>query len=366
MMGPTKSYITMMDEAILAKSQGATKHDKFPLRPSSAAYCSRRLAHQLDEYLNHKEATIEQRKANIHRLLAFGNAVEDHLIDYMSLIPNYGVRFTQQLVECFRINDGKTIIEGSTDLVLWSSDDKCVADVKSVGDRFHGSWATKWQGMKSLYERLETQGLCTRIDEHGWWVPNASAFLDAVGEDSLVENITQVNLYLCSDFMQDRGITHGSILRYLKNTSECMEIRFAPDFALRDKVKNKYELIYKSISTGAGPEAVPQDHTLGSKACTFCPYKAKCWPGEDAFEAYKATWPNQPPTPKTAPQELEDLFDWYHLEELKVRDLEEIERKIVKEMFTKKLSRVKLNNGWIYELKQLKSPPRLVLRKVNK
>lgn len=370
MRGPSKSYITLMDEQILAQAE-KDKSNKpyFPLRPSSAGKCTRRLAHETNEYLGNSLRQYENRRPNIQRLLSLGNPIEHHLIRFLGQIPGYSMRFTQQTVEIFRLRQDGTIIEGSTDVVLWSDDHKCLADAKSVGDRFHSSFETKWKAMKNRYDQLEQRGLCERIDEHGWWVEDAAAFVDALGDDSLTDNIPQINLYLMSPFMRDRGVDHGSVLRYLKNNSECMEIRFAPSQKLLDRTMEKFNVAYEAAKQSQ-PELAPKSFVLGSQACGFCPYKATCWPEQDALKEYFKTWPT-----KTWPvdmwklnnPELDSLFSSLVVLEGTKDDKDRLEREILKVMGQAGVGKVRLADGSLFEVKSLKSPyPHLELRRVNK
>lgn len=368
--GPPQSYISLMNEAIVKKAElDKTKEAYFPLRPSSANKCSRRLAHELNEFVGNAPRTHEERKPNIHRLLSFGHTIEHHLIKYLEQIEGFSVRFKQQIVDLFPLPSGR-IVEGSTDLVLWSDKHKCLADVKSVGDRFYSAYETKWKGMIAKYDDLAARGLCERLDEHGFWVPDVIPFLDALGEDSLCDNIPQINLYLCSDFMKKRDVSHGSVLRYLKNTSDCFEIRFAPSPELYEKVRHKFAVVEQAVADG-DPTKAPKDAILGSMACGFCPYKKKCWPADDALKEYFKTWPKRewPESLSTMHNEstLKPLFEALLKEEFSVQYKATLEEKIIKAMVSEEVNKIKLDDGSIFEIVLLKSPrPHFELRRVSK
>lgn len=368
--GPLKSYVSLMNEAIIKKAE----HDKtraayYPLRPSSAGKCSRRLANELNEYKGNAPRTHEERKPNIHRLLSFGHTIEYHLIKYLEQIEGFSVRFKQQVVDMFPLPSGR-VVEGSTDLVLWSEQHKCLMDVKSVGDRFYSAYETKWKGMVAKYDDLAARGLCQRIDEHGFWVPDVVPFLDALGEDSLADNIPQINLYLCTEFMQKREVSHGSVMRYLKNNSECFEIRFAPSMELYNKVHAKYSLVEQMVDAGT-PEKTPRDFNLGSMACGFCPYKSKCWPSDDALKEYFKTWPRRewPERMENMPNKdkLVPMFEALLKDEFSVQYKATMEEKIIKAMVSEEVNKIKLDDGSIFEIVALKSPrPHFELRRVSK
>lgn len=372
MLGPKRTYVSLMDEAIVAKAE-KDKQNKmsFPLRPSSAGKCSRKLAYELNAYNGNEPQTHEERRPHIQRLLAYGHSSEYHLLKFLDGIDGFSVRFRQQTVSMFKLERDGRMIEGSTDAVMWSSDHKGLLDVKTVGDRYYSGYETKWKGMFAKYDDLAARGLCERIDEHGFWIPDVVPFLAALAsDDSLHDNIPQINLYAMTEFMQERGIDHGVVMRYLKNSSECMELRFALSKELFEITRKKFNVVDQAVAAGK-PELAPKDQVLGSMACGFCPFKARCWPEKDALKEYFKTFPK-----REWPVRLSDLEDQENLQamftELKqdafaVEKKKILEEKIIKAMVSQEVEKIKLDDDTMYAVVALKSPyPHFELRKVTK
>lgn len=307
----------------------------------------------------------EIKPPNIVRLLGLGHSIEYHALKFLETLPGYSIKFKQQVVDIFKLDRDGRIIEGSTDAVLISDQYKCLLDVKSYGDRFHNWRESKWKAAIDKYDRMESM---KRFDDNGWYIEDVMAFMDEIGEDALVANITQINLYLCSDFMKARGIDHGVVYRYNKNDSHHMEIRFKPSQALFDQVRAKFNLIDQSVHEKK-PENVPKDFALGSQACSFCPYAKRCWPEIDAKKEYFKTFPKKtwPDNVKYLDKDLRELLKKYHANIYTLDDNKILEQNIIKGLLANETRKVQLEDGQVYELVFLKSPkPHYELRRVNK
>jgi hypothetical protein len=365
-LGPPKSFVTLLDEALLAKAeQEKLSKGNYPLRPSASGYCGRKLAHELSAWMGYSEKAWEYKKPSVIRLLNLGHAIETQALRELAQIKGFDVRFKQQVVEMFKLPSGR-IIEGSVDSVMWSEEHKALLDVKSVGLRFHSSHGNSWAAMIDKYDRMSSM---KRFDNNAWWVEDPVAFLAEVGEDALVANITQINLYACTQFMKDRGVNIGVVYRYNKANSELMEIRFKPSQELFEQVRVKYTLIEEKVNAKALDE-VPKDFTLGSQACAFCPYASKCWPQKDAKREYfktfpKKVWPEQI-TMLDEADELSTLFEELStLEDHETRK-SVVESAILVHLENSKVDKIKLENGQIYERVFRKSPkPHFQLRRVH-
>jgi hypothetical protein len=361
--GPKKSYCTLVDEQLEANE--AKNKSYFPLRPSASGYCARKLAHDLNVFHGNEPKPEDPKPANIIRLLNLGHSIEFHALKYLNDIPGFNIKFKQQVVDMFKLERTGQIIEGSTDAVMWSNESKGLLDVKSVGDRFHSAFGTKWNSLMEKYDTLET---FERFDENAWYINDLPAAIKELGDDTLVTNLTQINLYLCTQFMQDRGLDHGVVYRYNKNNSTHMEIRFKPSPELFETVRKKFNAIDQAVAAG-DPQTVPKEFTLGSQMCAFCPYKSKCWPEIDAKKEYFKTFPKKEwPTllnERTLPGSLK-LFDKLSALEDSTLNKGALEQEIIVAMQAKNLTKVKLPSGLIYEIKFLKSPkPHFELRRVN-
>jgi hypothetical protein len=363
--GPHKSYRKLVDDALLAKAEEEKKgKGSYPLRPSAAGYCGRKLAHELSAWMGYSEKIWEYKKPSVIRLLNLGHSIEYQALKELSLIPGYDIKFKQQVVEMFKLPSGR-IIEGSTDAVMWSEEHKALLDVKSVGLRYHSAYGNTWDALINKYDKVDS---AVRIDDNAWWVEDPIQFLEDIGEDSLVANICQVNLYACTQFMQDRGVDVGVIYRYCKSNSETMEIQFKPSMELFNKIQMKYSLIEEKVEAKK-LEEVPKDFILGSQACAFCPYASKCWPEKDAKKEYFKTFPKKNwPTDigRLNNDELKELFAKLQVQEAATGQKELIEQAILKQLIEAEVDKIKLEDGSIYTKVFLKSPkPHYELRRTH-
>jgi len=354
--GPERSYCALLDEALLRKQSEAAPSAYFPLRPSSAGYCGRKLAFELAAHQGRIQPRPEVKKPNIIRLLDFGHSVEFHALRQFQAVTGIKQRFKQQVVSIFKLDSGR-LIEGSTDVAFETGDSRGLVDVKSVGVRWSKAYQNTWDEMLAKYESMST---VIKFDDNAYYVHDLEAFLEEVGEDALVANLAQLNLYLCSDFMQERGYDHGVIYRYAKNDSRHMEIRFRPSFTHKETIRQKFS----AIEAAAKPTDIPRGAVLGSMACAFCPWASECWPEivntkHEYFDTLpKKTWPVR------APAALQKLFDeWIEAETAMVKAQPSM-TKIIDGMLQAKIKKVRLTDNSVFEIVFLKSPkPRYELRR---
>lgn len=367
-LGPEKSFTRMVDEALLAKAEADKNGPGYnPLRPSSSGYCARKLAYDYSAFKGYSEKIHEDRKPSVIRLLNLGHAVEYQALKELDMIPGFSVKFKQQVVDLFKLPSGKRI-EGSVDALMVSDDHKVLLDVKSVGLRWHSAFGNSWRSLMEKYDRMQTM---QQFDENAWYIDDVIAWLDEIGEDALVANVTQVNLYACSAFMQERGVEVGVVYRYCKANSETMEIRFKVSPELFERVKQKYSLIETKVEERK-IEEVPKEFVLGSQACGFCPYQALCWPEANAKKEYLATFPNR----DGFPESIDDLDEAPALKELfaKLATQEHIvdqkaitEQAILKILGESEVEKIKVDDSTIYKRVFYKSPrPHYELKRVVK
>ncbi len=359
--GPPVGYTDLLDYETsqkLKKDQEAYKSGEkkryYPLRPSSAGFCSRRLAYELMEYHGHAEYGREIIKPNVHRLFALGNSVEYSVLRQFQLVNIVQTRYKQQVLTCFELNSGK-IIEGSCDACFISDKYKCIMDVKSVKDGFSKAYPTRWDDTLAKFSEMKT---LQKISDTAFYAEDVVAFIKELGEDFLVENIMQLNVYACADFMIKRGIDHAVIYKYNKNDSRHYELRFKPSQALADKVEKKFNLIDQAVAN-KDPNAVPKDYVLGAMHCAFCPFKKQCWGDDNTLRAWFKTFPPRKWPVDITKCNVDHLVSNFHeYEEL----LELIEEKkmcadiITKTLVEGKIQKIRLDNGHVYEVKYLKSP----------
>jgi CRISPR/Cas system-associated exonuclease Cas4 (RecB family) len=349
MKGPTQSYCELMNKVLVDRA--ATQRAYHPLRPSSAGTCARRLANDLFAFEGKAPIIKEVRKPSVERLLSLGHFIEEQVAGELKGIPGMGVRFQQQVVDFFKLSNGHNI-EGSTDFVMWSEETRGVVDAKTVGDRWHAAFASKWDAMMGGYSRMRT---LTQFDDNAWWAEDTAAFLAELGtEDSLYKNVMQVNGYACTPFMQQRGVDHGSILRYNKNNSTLMEVRFKPSPELFEGIRKKFNTIVEAVAQDK-PELVAKERVLGHVDCTYCPYKAACWPGAGKRDFYKGDnkrWATKVNELEMGAQ-LEAAFVSLETLEKASADLSKVEKEIILLIEGHGQQKVKRPSGEVWEVKQL-------------
>lgn len=360
-LGPEVGYTDLLDHEIVEKIKKDAEIARNPLRPSSAGYCARRLAYELTESLGFGKFEKEQMGPETYRLLSLGHSVEYSALKNLQLLQGFQLRYKQQVVTCFKLEDLESgakgpIIEGSTDVVLWSERYKCVLDVKSQKDGWSQAHKSRWDESLEKYNAMPS---LTRIGESAWYADDVVAFLKDLNGDFLADNIYQLNLYACSEFLRERGIDHAVVYKYGKNDSRHYEIRFRPSMELFRQVEAKFNNIFKMVHART-PEAVVKESFLGSTRCAFCPYSKQCWP-EDALKAWYRTlprkeWPDHIDSLGPVADVLRPMFAEWKLAE-KADDKKQIlENQILRVLVENKVDKIKLDEGEIFEVKYYKSP----------
>lgn len=359
LLGPDVGYIDLMDEALLERQEKelAVAETSSPLRPSAAGACGRQLAYRFKAFRDGVPYEQERKKPNVLRLLRLGHAVEKELISEMRGIEYFRIKYTQQVLSFFKISE-QEFIEGSNDLCVYLPGHKAIADIKTKGDKFYKAGPTKWAGE---LEKLANMQSVQALSDNAFWVDDLEAFLGELDDDLFADNFLQLNLYCLNPFMQERGIDHAFILRYNKNDSRLMEVRFRPSQAVYDKVKNKFELVARTIDAGMSPDTVPRDFLLGSEKCAYCPNKLQCWPKDDALKAFYQTFPKKEwPTDIDRIRDhelssaLEDLYRQYVEVAPSVQETDRLADKLAKLMTDNGIHKVRFQDGHVYEAKQLK------------
>lgn len=360
-LGPEMGYTDLLDDAIIEKIKKESDEVRNPLRPSSAGYCARRLAYELTEASGYEKYEKELRNPTTYRLLNLGHSIEYSALQNLKLLPGFQMRYKQQVVSCFKLEDledGRKgpLIEGSTDVVLWSDKYKCVLDVKSAKDGFSQAFKTRWDETLDKYNRMPS---LVRIGEAAWYADNLEAFIADLHGDFLVDNLYQLNLYACSQFLRERGVDHAVIYKYGKNDSRHFEIRFRPSMELFKAVEAKFNNIFKMVHSRQ-PEKVIKESFLGSARCAFCPYAKICW-SEDTVKAWfrtlpKKEWPDQIKILGYQAQATSQMFIDFMKAEKADTTKQLLENQILRVLVENNIQKIKLDSGEIYEVKYYKSP----------
>lgn len=365
-LGPEVGYTDLLDFELIEKIKKDQSNKYFPLRPSSSGYCGRRLAYDLNEYVGNKSYEKPPMDPTVYRLLNLGHSVEYSALKNLENLPGFKLRYKQQVVSLFRLDpviedEEAPLIEGSLDVVLWSDNYKCVLDVKSQKDGWSAAYKSRWDETLDKFANMKS---LQRIGEAAFYADDLEELLNELNGDFLSDNLYQLNLYACSDFLRDRGVDHAVIYKYGKNDSRHYEIRFRPSLKVYEKTKAKFNNIYRSVIKDKSPEQVERESFLGSARCAFCPYSKTCW-DQDALKAFFKTTPKEWPTNiGDNTKELADLFSAYQDLEAKGKEKTKVEQQILKIMEEKKIKKIRLANNSIYEIRFLKTPsPHFELRK---
>ncbi len=373
--GPQISFPDLIDYCLTEQEDN---FEAFPLRPSAAGKCSKALAMELAEYQGRAKWPKEQRAPNVKRLLALGHGVEYQAIKNFDLIqkasPNFKIKYKQQILTLFRIPDGP-LVEGSCDLCVVDkiTGEMGILDVKSTKVKHSSAFATDWEERISKLAGMQT---VIPLGESGFYVEDLPAFLDEYDDEFKKDYFYQVNSYCHSAFAQEHGVAYGSLYFYEKNSSQHLEIRFKPSQEIFEQVKNKFIRVYNHVRSTESPESLrelPCDFHTGTIKAAFCP--CVTYSGRDqkeAMNAWFATFPKRkwPTDIEKIESEwhLPTLFEEYETAAQQAEQAEKLEAKIAKELSDQRISKVRLTNGRVYEVKNLKTGgpmngPRVVLRR---
>jgi hypothetical protein len=371
--GPQIAYTDLVDYLTDTKED---EFDAFPLRPSSAGKCSKALAMELVEWQGRASFPKEKKAPNVKRLLSLGSSVEYHVIKNFDQLQkaskDFKIRYKQQTLVLFQIPGGP-LIEGSTDLWIMNRENNRggILDVKSTKEKWSGSYKSDWD---ERIEKFNEMSSLTRISDQGWYAKDLRAFLNEFDDDFKKDNFLQLNAYACSPFAKEHGVDHASIIYYSKNTSNYIEVRFAPDEGLFTELQQKFANIW-NLAQSNTPEqlaAMPCEFLPGTIKNAFC--ACHTYSGHDPKEAmnkwFKTFPPKKWPTDveKIQSKRIEGAFNEYEgLLGLQQR-LEHVEQEIIKELTSNNVTKARLPNGHVYEVKAYKSGgisngPRVALKR---
>ena len=378
--GPQMAYTDLVDHCI---NQSSDNFHAFPLRPSSAGRCERALAFELAEYLGLGTFEKEKREPNVKRLLGLGSSVEYAIIRDFKKLEDFSddmlIRYKQQSIELFTLEGGPMprVVEGSCDLAIMNKDNTSggILDAKSAKDKFSRAFRTYWDGMMDRFDGMES---IQRLPNSklGWYAPNLREFLLELNDPFFEDNFLQTNLYASSKWAKRHGIDHGSIIRYNKNDSRWVELRFAPCDDLYESVRQKFQRVYTKVMEMKDIEEIKSDrcsYGLGHIKNAFCACHRYAGQdtGEARLQAYFDTFSKRKSPAKVTDEATVKLFNEYEVAVERVDVANSLEKEITKALEGRKANKFELPNGNIYEVKVLKSGgpgggPRAVLRRSKK
>lgn len=367
LLGPSVSYIDILDDSIMEqqkKEEEALKAGKSkfgnPLRPSSAGECERALAFKLQEFVGDAYYEKEPMSPATVRLLGLGNSVEFSIIRFLKQCELFQVKYEQQTLGFFNIESENPkiakFLEGSNDLCLISEQHgwKAVVDIKSKGDKFSSAYKSKWAEDDDKYMNMKSLQI---IGTSAYYADDLEAFLEELNDPFFAANFLQVNLYANSTFMKERGIDHGVIMQYQKNTSVLREVRFRPSEKLYKDVEAKFKSA-AAAATAKDPMLAAQTFLPGSIKCSFCSYVKPCRGDFDTKKAFFNTLKDKY-FPKNFHKVEDEQLKEYLIEYDSIYGFEkkkgDLEDKIAKRMLDSKTYKVKMENGNVYEVKSFRT-----------
>jgi len=352
----------------------------FPLRPSAAGFCTKRLTMDTINYFKPGSFSVPKNEARIKRLLNFGSSVEYHLIQQLSQIKtqsdSFEIRYKQQVLPLFRLipvgQEEAPLIEGSMDFAIKLNGELIFCDAKSYGEKHSSFFKTKTQ---ETYEKYNGLRSLERLSENGWFAADLKAFVEEAADPWLSDNLYQLNMYCLSDFAKLHGVKLGSILKYNKNDSTLYELRFTPHQGMFDEVRNKFQRAYEA-ALGGDPHKVSCDSAMGTARCAFCPYKDHCH-GGDALKAFfgtfgKKEWPTDVyDFNGQVKKEMVDVavdLEVFHRENKELPRHEKLEQDLCLKLQNMGVSKIRLDKDVVYELKSYKTGgvaggPRVALKR---
>jgi hypothetical protein len=366
-LGPPVSYIDILDDQIMTDQLAEIEQTKLglskfghSLRPSAAGECERALAFKLMEFTGAAYYEKEPMTPSTVRLLGLGSSVEFSIIRFLKQCKLFSVKYEQQTLGFFDIESSNPKIakylEGSTDLCFISEQHgwRCVADIKSKGDKFSSTHKSKWAEDDDKYMNMKTTQI---IGKSAYWVEDLEAFLEELNDDFFAANFLQVNMYANSQFMKERKIDHGLILQYNKNNSDLREVRFKPSEKLYKDVEAKFKSA-AAAATAKDPLLAKQTFLPGSTRCAFCAFAKPCRGDFDTKKAFFNTLKDKY-FPKNFNKVEDEQLKAYLLEFDSIYGMEKqrdvLEQQIAKRMLDSKTYKVKLDNGHVYEVKTFKT-----------
>lgn len=367
-LGPDIGYVDILnhltEERIKKERAEGTDVSKTPLRPSAAGQCTRELAYALMEYhglANYEKELITPEQDRIFKM---GYAVEEHIIREMrqAFKDLFQIKYTQQSLSFAHLkavnNPGLSqFLEGSTDLILWSEQHRCIADIKSKKVKYSSYRNDDWIEFSDKMRRMKT---VKKLTDLTFWVEDLEAFLKELDSPFFAANFLQLNLYALNPFIVERGIDHAAIIQYDKNSSRLREVRFKPSQKLYDYVIFKMQAALDAVDHNE-PERAEKEFKLGSIKCAFCNFKKQCWSESDPLKAFfksmpSKDWPKDTSRLGDVGNVLEDLYVEYKEAASVSESLYKKEDEILSIMLDEKISKVRFLDGEVYEVKYLKSP----------
>jgi hypothetical protein len=355
LLGPATGYVDILDAHLAKKSEAEASQPRRynPLRPSSAGKCAHELATEYAQYKGLLPTNSEILEPELQRIFALGHSIEWLLIKQMQEVPEFSIRYKQQVVRFMKLSDG-THLEGSLDLSIFVNNEGGICDVKSKKDRPSNFGASGWDEADEGYAKMKS---VERVTDCLFWINDLDAFLEELNDPWLPTNFLQLNIYANTEFIRESGITHCSLFYFNKNDCRLREMRFRPSETVFAKTTAKFARVHDLVSQATKENIGQAVDGARCKVSSNCRY---CWPDESR-KVYFATlkpkvWPKDTSYLGKTGQELERLFAEYEEGMLIEAATNQVGDQISRIMIDIEEDKVRLPNGNVYENKYLKSP----------
>lgn len=366
--GPPVGITDLLDFEITEKLKAEAEDRKagkvkyYPLRPSSAGHCSRKLALELMEYRGKAFYNKPLIEPHVDRLFSLGHAVEWSVLKKLELVSMFQQKYQQQTLHLFTIERPgfeDEICEGSCDSVLFSKDYRGVIDVKSKKDGWSVAFKSKWDELLDNLSHFES---LQKVSDQCFYAEDLTALIEELNGDWIVDNLLQLNLYANSEFLRDRGIDFAGLVYYNKNDSRMFELRFNPSKEKFNYVKEKYTKIAKIVDSDEIEKTVCE-FPVGSIRYAFCDcHKMLPYSDQDPIKTYfrtlpKKIWPKKVSELKGKDKkEISTLYKEFQKASKASEKLKRIEEKILQILLNQKIAKIEFDDGAVYEVKFLKTP----------
>lgn len=231
----------------------AAKNRRFPLSPSAALSCGRKLVYDLQDFFNPTEANVQPINIRQQRVFRWGHIIEEFEINQINQLQGFQVTHQQEKFDIAKLH-GFSVV-GSIDGIVWHLPTRTpyLTDMKSINS--YG------------FKEVEKTGF------------------------PKIGNFAQVNMYLCSpgynalmdELKVPKEKRKGMIFYSNKDNQSFDMIEFEPDYDIFKATIDRFEKVYNAFKN----EQIPPRDFVKTKffPCGgYCPHASKCMGDGAGFE----------------------------------------------------------------------------------
>lgn len=347
------------------------KNHRFPLSPSKFGGCARELAMSLAEFVGKGLFPLELFDPRAFKRFSRGYDIEYSVIKQLKKYVPIAQSFGQQYLTMDLTQDGKYQIGGSLD-TLFLSEEHLIVDIKSKATYFSSYMSDSFE---ETFDTIANMPGVKQFGEKAFYIEDIDAFYERYNKDDFISRyFLQLNAYGACDWARDFrsnmfpgtvGISAVALLFENKNNHVMAELRWKPSRKLYDFAIKRMKDIYQWVVIDEkDPTTYPADFTLGSLACRLCPRRAACW--GDTRHPYNGPQKKWAKDSDRLPNSgvLEEAYLRYKNALTSKADHDRLEQELILALSASGETKVRFADGYIYELKELKSPkPHIELRR---